>query len=400
MLALCLASACRERKEAAPPWGTSAGDTTRVGGGFTMDDIMANGELIMLTLTGPDTYYDYHGSGMGTQYLLCEKFAMSIGVRLRVDVCRDTAEVLRRLSGGEGDIAALLLPVDTAVAHNFLGCGVAIDSLDVRWAVNGGNNSLAQALDKWFSPAVLDAVRAEERQRLSSRIVNRPVRVSAPFIDRKKGVISRYDGLFRKHAPTIRWDWRLLAAQCYQESAFQPTARSWAGACGLMQIMPSTAQFMGLPMSKIYDPEANISAAVKCIKQLNDTFSDIPDAQERRWFVLAAYNGGALHIRDAMALAAKDGRKAPYRWRDIERYVLLLRQPQYYNDPVVKHGYMRGDETVGYVRRIRELYAQYNGSAHVSGAAGSLSSGGSLSPVTPRKATKKHRFRRRQAGDE
>ena len=400
MLSLCFACSGCGKKEAALPWGSEASDTAGIGRGFTMDDIMANGELIMLTLTGPDTYYDYHGSGMGTQYLLCEKFAMSIGVRLRVDVCRDTTEVLRRLSGGEGDIAALLLPVDTAVAHNLLGCGVAIDSLDVRWAVNGGNNSLAQALDRWYTPEVLEQVIDEERQRLSSRIVNRPVRVSAPFVDRKKGVISRYDGLFRKHAPTIRWDWRLLAAQCYQESAFQPTARSWAGACGLMQIMPSTAQHVGLSMSEIYDPEANISAAVKYIKQLNDTFSDIPDAQERRWFVLAAYNGGVLHIRDAMALAAKDGKKAPYRWRDIEHYVLLLRQPQYYNDPVVKHGYMRGDETVGYVRRIRELYAQYDGSAHVSGTADSSSSGGSLSPVTPRKATKKHRFRRPTGKDE
>ena len=399
-MALCLACSGCGRREAALPWGTSAGDTTHVGAGFTMDDIIANGELIMLTLTGPDTYYDYHGGGMGTQFLLCERFALSIGVRLRVDVCRDTVELIRRVSSGEGDVVALMLPLDTAAAHNLLSCGARIDSLHVGWAVNGGNNTLAQALDKWFAPAVLDAVRAEERHRLSSRIVNRPVRVSAPFVDRKKGIISRYDGLFRKHAPTIRWDWRLLAAQCYQESAFQPTARSWAGACGLMQIMPSTAQHVGLSMSKIYDPEANISAAVKYIKQLNDTFSDIPDAQERRWFVLAAYNGGSLHIRDAMALAAKDGKKAPYRWRDIERYVLLLRQPQYYNDPVVKHGYMRGDETVGYVRRIRELYAQYNGGAHVSGTAGSSSSDGSLSPVTPRKATKKHRFRHPTGKDE
>ena len=159
---------------------------------------------------------------------------------------------------------------------------------------------------------------------------------------------------------TIRWDWRLMAAQCYQESTFDPQARSWAGACGLMQIMPGTADHLGLPRASIYDPEQNIAAAARYLGELDRTFSDIPERTERTKFVLAAYNGGHFHIRDAMALAQKNG-KNPKRWGDVEPFVLGLSQAQYYNDPVVKYGYMRGSETVDYVRKIHERWNGYRG---------------------------------------
>ena len=94
----------------------------------------------------------------------------------------------------------------------------------------------------------------------------------SPFLNKSAGIISSYDPLFRKYAPVARWDWRLMAAQCYQESCFDPKARSWAGACGLMQIMPATAAHLGLPLSDIYNPEPNIAAAAKFISQLMNSF--------------------------------------------------------------------------------------------------------------------------------
>jgi membrane-bound lytic murein transglycosylase F len=127
-----------------------------------------------------------------------------------------------------------------------------------------------------------------------------------------------------------------------------------------MQIMPGTADHLGLARSKLYEPEANIAAAVKYIAELERSFSDIREHFERTNFVLASYNGGAHHIRDAMALARRDG-KNPHRWADVSPYVLKLASPQYYNDPIVKHGYMRGSETVDYVSRIRQRHAGYQG---------------------------------------
>ena len=105
-----------------------------------------------------------------------------------------------------------------------------------------------------------DEVKKQEAYLLSSRSVRR--RVFAPMLNRSGGIISHYDAYFQRYAQTIRWDWRLLAAQCYQESCFDPQAKSWAGACGLMQIMPSTADHLGLARADIYHPEKNIAAAV------------------------------------------------------------------------------------------------------------------------------------------
>ena len=83
-----------------------------------------------------------------------------------------------------------------------------------------------------------------------------------------------------------------------------------------MQIMPGTADHLGVPRSQLYDPETNIAAAAKLIKELNGAFSDIRDGYERINFILASYNGGSHHIRDAMALARRDGKDA-HRWADV-----------------------------------------------------------------------------------
>ena len=376
---------CEERKEqATTPWGTAVGEEmadTLPDNEFSLTDIQTNGEMIMLTLGGPNTYYDYRGKGMGQEFLLCEKFSQALGVSLRVDVCKDTAEMIRRLKDGEGDIIAYPLP--RANYKNLLFCGATADHRRTQWAVNMNNKELADTLNRWFRPELIAQVQKEERFLLSSQSIQR--RVYSPMLNKKGGVISHYDKYFQMYAPTARMDWRLMAAQCYQESCFDPNARSWAGACGLMQIMPSTANHLGLSMSQIHDPEANISAAARYMAELSGHFSDIQDPAQRIFFALAAYNGGFFHIRDAMALARKYGRN-PYRWGDVSVFVLKLRSPEYYNDPVVKNGYMRGDETVNYVARIRDRWAQYRGVP-------STASFSSSSSPMPTKATKKHRFK-------
>lgn len=373
----------RAKERVVTPWGDTLGDSIPDDGSFTLSDIVNNGEIIMLTLSGPDTYYDYHGRGMGAQYLLCEKFAQSIGVSLRVDVCKDTTEMINRVCNGDGDIIAFMLTENAGYKKHLSFCGAG--EKGAHWAVRKDNRELAEALNRWFKPAMLSDIRREEKRLLSSGSVRR--HVYAPFIDRSAGVISRYDPLFKKYAPMARWDWRLMAAQCYQESCFDPDARSWAGACGLMQIMPSTASSLGLPMSQIHEPEPNIAASAKFTAQLMTKFSDIPNVVERQRFVLAAYNCGPLHVRDAMALTRKHGGDE-HRWADVSRNMLLLRDPKYYNDPVVKYGYMRSNETVDYVERICQRYAQYRGVPVGKG------SGGGYSPVEPRRAKKKHKYSR------
>ena len=339
---LILLCSCGQKKQetVVTPWGEIA-DTIPTDDSFDLDEIQRNGELIALTLTGPETYYDYRGKHLGAQYLLAQKFADKLGVSLRMEVCRDSAEMMQRLEDGEADLICY-----------------PMTKKGLGWLVGDDKEDLEEELKAWYKPGMLAEVKKEEEFLLSNRAVRR--RVFAPMLNRAGGVISHYDGFFQRYASTIRWDWRLLAAQCYQESTFDPKARSWAGACGLMQIMPGTADHLGLSRANIYDPEQNIAAAVRYLAELERNFSDIREHSERTKFVLAAYNGGHFHIRDAMALARKNGRTANS-WREVEPFVLGLSQPQYYNDPVVKNGYMRGSETVDYVRKIHERWNGYRG---------------------------------------
>ena len=303
VLLLCNLSACKGPKQESvvAPWGEVISDSTinnsvsNRNAILSVDDIIDCGELIVLTMNGPETYFDYHGRGMGTQYLLCEKFAQKLGVSLRVEVCKDTTELIDKLAGGDADIIIFMLPDDVSKKKGLIPCGAKTHDGDSHWAVANGNNDLADALECWYKPHFMDDIKKEERLLFSSNSVKR--HVYAPFLDRAGGVISKYDALFRRYAPLARWDWRLLAAQCYQESCFDPNARSWAGACGLMQIMPSTADHLGLARSDMFHPERSIEAAVKFLAELTATFREVPSTMERQCFVLASYNGGANHIK-------------------------------------------------------------------------------------------------------
>lgn len=226
-------------------------------------------------------------------------------------------------------------------------------SFDQRssWAVRKSSPLLAEAADKWHK----EYMNSPEFKASSRRYFELNKRVShGAILSVKEGKISYYDELFKKYAPLIGWDWRLLAALAYTESNFNPNTVSWAGACGLMQLMPKTARTMGVPAGKEYDPEESIKAAVKYIQKLQAMFVQIPDEKERAKFVLAAYNAGSGHVTDAMALAEKYGRNH-YIWEHhVAHYILLKSHEEYYQDPVCKNGYFRGTETYNFVREVTE----------------------------------------------
>ena len=219
------------------------------------------------------------------------------------------------------------------------------------------NEDLADALQHWCHKGMKLKVYEKEQQRIQQRyIVHRHVR--SPFISRGKGIISTYDNDFRDASKVTGWDWRLIAAQCYQESGFDPNAQSGAGARGLMQLMPLTAASMGL--ADAYAPKENIAAAARYINLLQKLFSNIRDGNERIRFTLAAYNAGPGHIKDAQALARKYG-KNPEVWSDVAYFVQALSNYVYYSDPVVKHGYMIGSQTSQYVEGIITRWHSYGG---------------------------------------
>ena len=181
--------------------------------------------------------------------------------------------------------------------------------------------------------------------------------IRSDYYSLKTGKVSKYDDLIREFSDTIKWDWRLLASLIYQESRFDAGVESWAGAYGLMQIMPGTAERFGIDIT--VSPKNNIKAGVMNINWLHSIFDPkIEDENERINFILASYNAGPGHVLDAMKLAEKHGMD-PQKWTDVETWLLKKSEPRYYNDDVVKSGYFRGTESVAFVSEIRDRYEHY-----------------------------------------
>ncbi|MDR0829999.1 MAG: transglycosylase SLT domain-containing protein [Prevotellaceae bacterium] len=178
-----------------------------------------------------------------------------------------------------------------------------------------------------------------------------------------KGSVSPYDSVFKAVAPVVGWDWRLLAAVAWNESHFNPDVVSSAGAMGVMQLMPRTGAKFGLNDSTFFEPKDNIRAGTEYIAAVKKMFYFIENSDERTKFVLAAYNAGQGHIFDAIALAKKYGAN-PHIWnQNVEKYLLLKSESEYYNDEVCKLGYFRASHTVRYVNDVMKTYDRYMGNS-------------------------------------
>lgn len=224
-----------------------------------------------------------------------------------------------------------------------------------QWAVAPQNAWLADSIDSWFD--------AEQPRRIADTVYKIYFERSklSPggnvTIDLRKGHISPYDNLFRRYAGQIGWDWRLLASLGYVESRFNPNVTSWAGARGIMQVMPSVARSHGVDPARLVDPETSIRMAVKLIQSLDKTMARyVKDPVERHRFVIAAYNSGGAHIIDAITLARKYGHDPAVWHGNVSEALLLKADPNYYNDPDVRFGYFRGRQTVAFVDQVEEFY--------------------------------------------
>lgn len=229
------------------------------------------------------------------------------------------------------------------------------------WGVAPGNEWLADSVNAWFLQEAPKRRQAELLKRYFELGKNGDADLSASIsLDLSKGVISPYDAIFKSASKKIGWDWRILAAVGYAESGFNNHLVSWAGARGLMQIMPRSAVAYGLPLDKIEDPQANIEAAARILADLDRSLSKkVPDPGERLKFVIASYNSGIGHVYDAIALATKYGRN-PQVWDgNVEQALLMKANPEYYSDPVCRNGYFGGRHTVAYVRKVSGLYDRF-----------------------------------------
>jgi membrane-bound lytic murein transglycosylase F len=228
----------------------------------------------------------------------------------------------------------------------------------ISWAVRKNSPELLNSIDQWIKSMRnnSDYITIYNKYFRSSKAQKE--RALDKYSSLKSDQLSKYDGIIQARAKIMKWDWKLLASQIYQESRFNPEAISWAGAQGLMQVMPQTAAQYGT--YNLNDPFDNITIGTRYLLWIDKYWSNkIIDADERIKFVLASYNAGLGHVIDARNLAKKL-KKDPNKWIDnVDECILLKSKSKYYNDEVVKHGYCRGEEPYNYVREILSRYEFY-----------------------------------------
>ena len=166
--------------------------------------------------------------------------------------------------------------------------------------------------------------------------------------------LSPFDHLILHHAAAEGFDWRLIAAVIFEESHFNPSSRSDKGAYGLMQVRPIAAEAVGEESFKA--PDDNVRTGVRYLRQLDEMFNDA-QGTDRLGLVLAAYNVGPGHVRDAQLLARNFGYDQN-RWRDgIDLMLPLLEEPAIYQQ--LPNGFAHGNDTVAYVERVLQRYRRY-----------------------------------------
>lgn len=228
----------------------------------------------------------------------------------------------------------------------------------VGWAIRKNADSLQVMMDYWLSRARNQRKLAYLSRKYFDSPKNQRDRAMSDYSSLAGGSISKYDDTLKKHAERLGWDWRWLASLVYHESRFNPQARSWAGAFGLMQLMPNTASRFGADSTS--SAESNIRAGVDYLKYLEKIWTKrIADPDERKYFILASYNCGPGHVFDAQCLA-RDAGLDPLRWFDHVEVMLRRKQePEFYTRDCVRHGYCRGSDATQYVRDISRFYRHY-----------------------------------------
>jgi membrane-bound lytic murein transglycosylase F len=276
-----------------------------------------------------------------------------------VEVDETTDHLIQRLAGGDIGYTVAAENVASLRAgeyRNLLVRPALGPPQPVAWGVRTNAPELQKALNTFIAAKKKSGfLRVLYRKYFLDRSAfNR--RAASRYLTAETGRLSPYDDLFRESSRIPGWDWRLVASQAYQESRFNPAAHSWAGAVGIMQIMPRTARELRINPS---DPKQSIDGACRYLWKLDDQWKKaVTSERERVKFILAAYNVGAGHVQDAQRLAEKHG-DDPAKWDDVAYWLVRKSQRAVYNDPVVKYGFARGTEPVTYVDVILDRWEHY-----------------------------------------
>ena len=271
----------------------------------------------------------------------------------------ETEDILEAV--GDGKLGATvadsnIIDVELTYSDAIRGAGPIGDPREIAWMLRKDQPQLKAAADRFirriyrgtFYNITMTKYFKNQRQMRTAASEER---------SDKAGELSPYDSLVKKYATMYEFDWRLVTSQMYQESRFDPSVRSWAGALGLMQVMPRTARELGA--GDVRQPELGIQAGVKLLARYGAMYRG-PEIgeQDRLRFTLAAYNCGPGHVADGRRIAA-DLKLDPNRWfGHVEKAMPLLAKPRFAR--TARYGYCRCGEPVKYVSEIQRRYESYS----------------------------------------
>ncbi len=292
-----------------------------------------------------------------------EHLSQEIGGQIHIEEDSATAEtesLIEKVANGSIRLTVTdqTLAMVNSIYYPDLDIGTVLSlPQQIAWAVRQNSPELRTAVNSWLA-----GVKDSGRFRIVfDKYLNNPrssqIRISSVYSTLGGNKLSPYDEEIKSEAKNLGWDWRLLASVIYQESNFRPKAESWAGAVGLMQLMPATALEFGARDRT--NPYQSLKAGSRYLRYLDKLWSKyVRNPDERIKFVLASYNAGLSHIIDARNLAKKYNRD-PNNWDDVESYLKQKSNPKYYRDPVAVAGYCKCEEPVNYVRDILARYEEY-----------------------------------------
>jgi len=262
-------------------------------------------------------------------------------------------ELIQKVDEGEIEITIADSHIASLNRRHYPGAeikSVIRDAQQLGWAVNPQARRLLKSINAFFRVIKDNGKFVEILDKYYGDDADFDYVDLRAFHRRLKSRLSRYRPFIKAAAKKHDFDWRLIAAQIYQESHLNPWAKSRSGAKGLMQLLPRTAESLGV--KDIYNPVENINAGVKHLKNLYEFF-DSAEKEDRLLISLAAYNIGQGHVGDARRLARKM-KLDPDRWSSLAKVLPLLRHKKYYQNS--KYGYCRGNEPVQYIKQIMIYY--------------------------------------------
>ncbi|MCC2614973.1 membrane-bound lytic murein transglycosylase MltF [Aestuariibacter halophilus] len=266
---------------------------------------------------------------------------------------KDAEELLQLVVDGELDytIADSNILAVLRRRHPDLSIGFTVhEAQGIAWALNKKrDDALLAALIEYFGLIQNDGRLAALEDKYFGHVRQFNYVDTRAFIKAAQTTLPTYKNLFVQYAGDL--DWRLLAAMSYQESHWDPRAKSPTGVRGMMMLTLATARDMGI-RSRL-DAEQSIQGGANYFRQLLTRIPARIPEPDRTWFAMAAYNVGLGHLEDARVLTERQGGN-PDLWVDVKKRLPQLRQKRFYK--TTRYGYARGDEAVIYVDNIRRYY--------------------------------------------